>query len=213
MRRIVRPELLDSLSPDDPAAQANRRDLRLVNRAMGNFEWLAGAAAARLRPGERALEIGAGTGELGLELARRGVPTDGLDLWPRPPAWPDSNCWHRIDARAFDGYGEYAVVIGSLIFHQFQADELAELGRRLGRTRLILASEPWRRRLSQWLCAAAAPFVRANHVSRHDARVSIAGGFRGDELPRMLGLARPGWTWDCGTTGLGAYRMMATQGP
>ena len=33
---------------------------------------------------------------------------------------------------------------------------------------------------------ANAPLLGANHVSLHDAHVSIAAGFLGDELPRAL---------------------------
>ena len=36
--------------------------------------------------------------------------------------------------------------------------------------------------------AFLAPLFRANRVTLHDAHVSIAAGFRGDELPRALGL-------------------------
>jgi len=49
----------------------------------------------------------------------------------------------------------------------------------------------------------------ANRVSLHDAHVSVAAGFRGDELPEMLGLRQPQWRWSCHTTMLGAYRMVA----
>jgi hypothetical protein len=54
-----------------------------------------------------------------------------------------------------------------------------------------------------------APLIGANHVSRHDANVSIAAGFRGDELPGLLGLEPERWTWRCTTTLLGAYHLIA----
>ena len=74
---------------------------------------------------------------------------------------------------------------------------------------MIIACEPVRRRLSQILFATIAPCFGANYVSLHDARVSIAAGFCGDELPHFLGLTEPEWRWSCHTTVLGSYRMIA----
>ena len=210
MQRTLQPELLDSLAPDDPAAIHNRRDLRLTNQIMGNHRWLARRLPGLLRPGELALELGAGTGELGLRLARANVRVDGLDLWPRPEAWPAGRAWHRADLRLFSGYAGYAAVLGNLIFHQFSDDELAVLGSVLRRhSRVIVACEPVRRRISQVLFRSLGPLFGANQVSLHDAHVSIAAGFRGDELPLALGLSAAAWDWRCTTTALGAYRMVA----
>jgi hypothetical protein len=210
MQRLLQPELLDSLAPDDPAAIHNRRDLHLTNRIMGNHRWLARLLPGLLRPGELVLELGAGTGELGLRFARANVPVDGLDLWPRPDAWPAARAWHRTDLRLFPGYADYAAIMGNLIFHQFSAGELAALGADLRRhARIIVACEPVRRRLSQVLFRTLGPLFGANQVSLHDAHVSIAAGFRGDELPRALGLEAASWDCRCTTTALGAYRMVA----
>jgi len=210
MQRELQPELLDSLPPDHPDALHNRRDLRLTNRILGHHRWFARTLPRLLRPGERVLEIGAGTGELCRHLSGRGVTVDGLDLWPAPAGWPAERCWHRTDLLAFDGYADYPVVIGNLIFHQFSAGQLAELGGKLRRSaRLILACEPVRRRSSQILFATVAPLLGANHVSLHDAHVSVAAGFRGDELPQLLGLAPPDWTCRCQRTVLGTYQLVA----
>ncbi len=210
MQRELKPELLDSLPPDHPDALHNRRDLRLINRAMGNYRWLARTLADQLQPSGKVLEIGAGTGELGEHLAARGIATDGLDLWPAPVGGPAGRHWHQADLMTFGDYDEYPVIIGNLIFHQFTAGQLAELGQKLRRSaRVILACEPLRRRSSQVLFATIAPLLGANHISLHDGRVSIAAGFQGDELPKMLGLTEPGWDCRCHKTRLGAYRMVA----
>src|SRR5438876_1088729 len=107
MLRELKPELLDSLPPDHPDALHNRRDLRLTNRAMGNFEWFARILSARSCPSGKVLEIGAGTGELGIHLGKFGIKVDGLDLWPRPAGWPPESRWHQTDLLAFAGYDEY----------------------------------------------------------------------------------------------------------
>ena len=214
MRRTLQPELLDSLPPGHPDALHNRRDLQLTNRIMGNHRWYARTLPRLLAPGDVALELGAGTGELGSRLARHQVPVDGLDLWPRPAGWPAGRLWHVADLRDFSGFGNYAAVMGNLIFHQFADDELAALGTRLRpQARVILACEPARRRLSQTLYRVLGPVCGANHVSLHDAHISIAAGFRGDELPRALGLDAANWDCRCTTTALGAYRMIAIRRP
>jgi hypothetical protein len=214
MKRACEPEILDSLPFDHPDAARNRRDLRLINRFMGNGAWFEGVLPGLMHPGERALELGAGTGELGCRLARRGVPLDGLDLWPRPAAWPRDGGWHSADLRTFSGFEPYAVVIGNLILHQFSDADLAALGARIRRSaRVVVACEPSRRRLSQRMIAALGPLLGANYVTLHDARVSVAAGFTGDELPLALGMDRASWNYSCKTTALGAFRMVAVRSP
>jgi hypothetical protein len=210
MRRILQAELLDLLPPDHPDALHSRRDLRLINRIMGNHRWIARTVAPLLGPREIALEIGAGDGVLGLQLAAQSVAVDGLDLWPRPATWPAARAWHSADLRAVGGYAGYPVIVGNLIFHQFNAEELAELGAAIRQSaRVIIACEPARQRLSQVLMAVFGPPLGAAAVTQHDARVSVAAGFRGDELSRALGLRPEEWDIRCGSTALGAYRMVA----
>ena len=113
--------------------------------------------------------------------------------------------------RTFDRWSDYHVVLGNLIFHQFNEAELAALGGRLADARVIIACEPMRRRMSQVLYAAIAPLLGANHVTLHDARVSIAAGFCDDELPRFLRLEPARWDVRCETTRIGAYHMVASR--
>ncbi len=210
MIRKLTPELLDSLPPNDPRAKGSRRDLRIFNAVLGSARWFRHTLPPRLRPGERVLEIGAGSGELGAALTRAGVVTDGLDLGPRPAAWPVAARWHRADVFAFTGWGDYEVVIGNLIFHHFDAAGLRLLGTRMAaQARVIVACELARWPVSQRLFAALCAVVRANDVSRHDGRVSIEAGFLGEELPELLGLDPAVWRWRVGTNCLGSYQMVA----
>lgn len=210
MPRTIQPEILDSLPPHHPDAMHNRRDLRLTNRLMGNHRWIERILAARLHRGERVLELGAGEGDLALRLHARSIRVDGLDRWPRPAHWPPDLAWHQADLRRFPAYDHYAAIVGNLIFHQFEDAELHRLGAEFRHSvRLIVAVEPVRHRVFQlayrWLGALSG----ANRVSLHDAHVSIGAGFRGDELPRALGLAERDWEIRSSTTPLGAYRLLA----
>lgn len=213
MDRLIQPEILDTLAPNDPAALHNRRDLRIINRMMGNPGWFARSLAATLRPGDRILEIGAGTGELSRSLAKQGWPMDGLDLWPRPSDWPAGCAWHQADLRTFGGYGAYSVILASFILHQFTDPELAGLGAKLQGIRALIACEPLRLQRNQRAWVLLAPVLGANFVSRHDAHVSIAAGFRGQELARVLGFDRAPWSLDCRETLRGAYRLVAVRRP
>jgi len=211
MQRQLTPELLDSLPPEDREAQRSRRDLRIFNGVMGSAAWFRGQLPPRLRPGDRVLEIGAGTGELGAALASRvATPLSGLDRWPRPALWPEGGRWHQTEVEAFSGWDEYEAVIGSLIFHHFDEAALAQVGRKLDENvRLIMAFEPARRRRFKVLFGALCGAIGASPVSRWDGAASIQAGFLGDELPELLGLTARRWTWRTDVTLRGAYRMIA----
>lgn len=213
--RRVQPELLDGLPPGHPDALHNRRDLRFFNAIMGNYRWFARALRAHLRPGDRLLELGAGEGDLAKSL-RRAWPGQtfshtGLDLWPRPADWPAAQEWHRADLTQFSGYANYSVILGNLILHQFEDDVLPDLGRRWREhARLLVFCEPARHALH----LAQLPLARLagiNYVSRHDARVSVEGGFRGRDLPRLLGVDAPPWRIELSHTFFGAYRLIAVR--
>src|SRR5688572_15541426 len=150
MPRTIQPELLDTLSPNHPDALHSRRDLRVINRVMGNHRWLEQVLRTRTRPGEKILELGAGAGELIGRLYRTGLIVDGLDFLAAPEGWAEPLTWHSADLRSFDRFHDYQVILGNLVFHHFDDPELTKLGARLRQTaRLIVACEPNRRRLSQ----------------------------------------------------------------
>src|SRR5690606_29487214 len=135
----------------------------------------------------RILEIGAGGGELWRAfdegIGRRcEIQYDAIDLCPPPPDWPSRSVWWQQDLLCFDRYGQYDLVVCNLILHHFQDSQLAELGQRLADgPRLLLACEPARRSFHQ-LQIALLGLCGLGYVTRHDAKVSIAAGFLGQEL-------------------------------
>jgi hypothetical protein len=209
-RRTLTPELLDILPADDPAARRARRDLRIFNAVMGNERWLISMVQTLVKPGERILEIGAGSGSLSRRLGRKGFCVDALDRTVPPRDWPENRRWHQCDLRDFSGWGHHPVVIANLFLHHFTADELGGLGARVAaHSRLVLACEPARRRRFQCLFLLLCVFCGAGGVSRHDGLASIAAGFSGDELARDLRLLRSNWVAVSRVCGRGAYRFIA----
>lgn len=208
--RLVQPEILDGLSPDSSAACASRHDLRILNGLLGSQRWFERVLRHTCRTGEKALEIGAGTGELCRALGAFVPNMAGLDLAPRPVTWPKSAPWFETDVLNFTHWAEYPIVIGNLFFHHFDRAGLAVLGARLNRyARVIVASEPLRVRRTSALFALICPLIRAHAVTRHDGRVSIAAGFRWDELPLLLELDPAIWRWRVEETWLGSSRLVA----
>lgn len=214
MNRRLEPELLDSLPPEHPDAIHSRRDLRLVNRAMGNAPWFEKTLARHIRAGERVIELGGGTGELAARLRTVTPLVDGIDRIPRPPNWPADARWHQADIQTFTGWDAYPVVIGNLILHHFDNVALRALGEAIRpHARLLIFNEPTRKRLNQLLWNCVAPLCGANHVTRHDGRVSITAGFLDEELPRSLGLDPSLWSWEITQTWIGAHRLIAIRRP
>ena len=208
--RVVWPELLDELPQDSPAALNSRRDLRIINRLIGSKAWFGRVLRWRYHRGESILEIGAGTGELGQALHRITPNCAGLDLGRRPIKWPLSAPWYEMDVFAFNGWTDYPIVIGNLFFHHFDRAGLAKIGVELNKhARVIVASEPLRMRRTVRLFSLLCPLMRAHPVTRYDGHVSIAGGFRHDELPHLLGLDLGVWSWQVHETWTGSYRMVA----
>lgn len=212
MKREVKEELLDVLPYDDPEALRSRRDLRLINALMGNYRRMIAISRQLCQPGDRLLELGAGRGELSSRLRRslpQNIQIDALDLCPEPEDWPSESKWYREDLTEFTEYHRYQGVLANLILHQFSDAQLSRLGKRLSADlRIIIATEPSRRRrhLAQLKSLGLFAFGR---VTRHDGAISVRAGFRGDELPHLLGLDSRRWRWQCEENFFGQYFMRA----
>ena len=213
MKRVLVPELLDSLPAEDPGAVASRRNLRTVNRMMGNFRWLMRQLAGVPDNG-LILEIGAGDG-LFAQQACRQIPSlaaryHGIDLAPRPADWPAEAVWHQADVwsgKCAEPLRQATVLVANLVLHHFDDAELHRLGELLPACHTILACEPCRRERHVWQGRLLFPFL--HRVTRHDMIVSIRAGFRGEELSEAMGLDSGQWRSNASETWLGAYRFVA----
>jgi len=209
MNRIVQPELLDELPPDDPRAVHSRRDLRRINAWMRNHAIMANAlqsAVNRYLP-RQITDLGAGNGDLLLRVAREISPRwkdTRVILLDRQKglAEPALNSftllgWHAetVQADVFDWLSDAAaldVVVANLFLHHFNDAQLVELFRAIAsRARLFVAIEPhrspWTSFWCRWLWA-----IGCNAVTRHDAAISVCAGFSGRELS-ALWPANKGW--------------------
>jgi len=199
MKRLVQPELLDTLPPADPRAARSRRDLRRVNAWMRNSRIMARALENNWSasfPGQ-ITELGAGDGNFLLAVAQKiavrrpNVKVTLLDLqkivsaetlaafaelgWRAEVAIADVFDWPLTsDANL--------VVIANLFLHHFEAARLATLLHQIAeRAQLFIALEPRRARWPLY-CSRLLWAIGCNDVTRHDAAVSVRAGFSGHEL-------------------------------
>jgi hypothetical protein len=233
--RILEPETLDHLAPDDPVAQRSRRDLRRVNRVMGARGILARALrrAGAERHGRplRMLEIGCGDGSLMLDVARRSGGAFGdaqLTLLDRQPLVTAATLRAYVDAgwRAeslvtdvlvwaadTSASARWDIVVTNLFLHHFEGDALRRvLGAVARRADAFVACEPRRSRFAL-VASHLVGFIGANAVTRQDAVLSVRAGF----VDRELSAAWPGapgqWQFDEYDDGLFTHCFCARRWP
>ena len=205
--RIVEPEILDSLPPDDPLAVKGRRDLRRINFLMGNARWILRQVSQHPAARRGIVELGAGDGDLLMRLAAHG-PATGCDLAPRPTDLPENVTWLEGDLFSRESELEGGVLVVNLFLHHLEPADLARLGAIANRFSVLLFVEPHRSRLALGLAGMLLPFVSA--ATRHDMPVSIRAGFIEKELPEYLGLFSA-WRVRERSTWRGALRVLATR--
>ncbi|MEM9400150.1 MAG: class I SAM-dependent methyltransferase [Verrucomicrobiota bacterium] len=211
--RSVQPEILDSLAPDSTEAIRNRHELRFLNHFMGSFRWFSKQIHSYKTADTNILELGSGDGSLAQYLIKRDKNLSrqyhALDTAPKPQNLSNEVVWIQQNALNYDNWDQHNICIVNLLLHQFKDEDLSQLGLKMQKCRFILANEPARYRIHQRQVALLDPFF--SYVSRHDARVSIAAGFRGNELAELLGLPSEKWALFYTKTFFGAYRMIAVR--
>ena len=209
--RVVLPELLDELDPNDARAQRSRRDLQRVHRAMGSLSILK-RGIFRLQLSAlptRILELGAGDASLLLRLARaqptwRGVALTVLDrhdlLSDETRSAYDQLGWKLTVLRAdvmewakTDYSQQFDLCLANLFLHHFDTAALNTLMAAIAEhSDAFIACEP-RRNTFAWLGSQLVGILGANAVTRGDAVKSVEAGFADQELTAIWPNSRGDW--------------------
>jgi len=202
MKRIVQPELLDTLPVHDPRAVASRGDLKRINTLMGHVNLMVTQTAASCCEARRVADLGAGDGHFMRRVAERlclcwksveVVLVDRQrDVSPDTLAEFCGFSWNArsVAADAFDWLGGPAsmgvdAVFANLFLHHFEDRKLSELLRLIAlRARFFIACEP-RRAQRALFASRLLGLIGCNSVTRHDAVVSVRAGFTGRELSAL----------------------------
>lgn len=215
--RVLTPELLDSLPPDDPAAQASRRDLRRLHPLLGQIglwtRWL--KRNFPHRPPASLADLGAGDGSLLGTVLLRAYPKGGhgarVFFVDRQPVVPESTLYHlrrcnwipsvvASDVFAWAEEGPpVEATLANLFLHHFDQMGIRRLFSLLAHhTSSFAAADPRRCRLAWW-AARGLGLMGCHPVTRHDALVSVEAGFRDQELSALWTFS--GWNAFEGSSG------------
>ena len=186
MQRIVEPEILDTLSPEEPEAKRSRADLRFINRMMGGEAWIL-RELKKLAGVECVVELGAGEGCLASSI-KAGLPdvrVVAVDLIGAPELLDDGVEWVQGNVLS-EVYtvGPNTVVVANLFLHHLDNEELVLLGQRVRGAKAVLFAEPYRSGFALFWARLIYSFV--GRVTRYDMLVSIRAGFRDGELEELL---------------------------
>jgi hypothetical protein len=196
--RVLTPEILDFLPPDDPRAIGSRRDLLRINAVMRQGAIMAGLL--RNFPAPKLLvDLGGGDGRFMLGVAKRlaqrwqGVTVVIAD---RQPIVGAETCarfaalgW-RCESLTGDIFVtlpkvEPDIITANLFLHHLEGPALARLlALAAARAPGFVACEPRRSALAL-LGARLVGVLGANDVTRHDAVASVQAGFRERELSAL----------------------------
>jgi len=201
--RQMAAEILDSLPPSDPRARSSRRDLQRLHSILGQeklwLHWLRRKYPDR--PPSSLVDLGTGDGHLLTRILPLAFPSGGggsrILLVDRQPSVPDSGLdqlrrqnWLPTiiysEALEWVRHAPPAeLVLSNLFLHHLSGEVLRELFTHLARiTPLFAAAEPLRHGLASFGCRLL-PLLGCHPVTLHDARVSVAAGFRGHELTAL----------------------------
>jgi hypothetical protein len=231
MRRVVEPELLDTLAPDDPRAIRSRADLRRINRLMAT-QTLLGAVLDTMLQGPapmRLIELGAGDGMLLLRLARRRarrwpkITLGLLDLQPvvsnetlagyRALGW-QAEVIHAdvLDWLAQPQVEAAPIILANLFMHHFDGRRLqALLAGIANRANAFVCLEPRRSNVAL-LGSRLLGAIGCNAVTRHDAVTSVRAGFSAQELSEYWPTP-DAWNLQESAAGLFSHRFHAVRKP
>jgi hypothetical protein len=196
--RVLTPEILDFLAPDDPRAVQSRRDLVRINWGMRQCAIMAKLLGDFPAP-HLLVDLGGGDGRFMLGVAKRlakrwqGVTVVIADQKPIVGAETRAG-FAALGWRCESVTGDIFVTLPSikpdivtanLFLHHLEAPALTGLFALVAeRAQGFVACEP-RRSAFALLGAGLVGALGANDVTRHDAVASVRAGFRARELSAL----------------------------
>ena len=203
MNRIVRPELLDDLPPEDPRAIRSRRDLRRLNRIMGHARVISQSLidAGFSEFGRRIVDLGSGDGTFCLRLIRhlpvvsagQVVIIDRFNLVTAETRNAFSQFGWQLTTHNGDIFEQLAqlepqpgtAAVANLFLHHFSDQALGRLLQIVvEKCDLLVACEP-RRSLLALTASKLVGLVGCGPVTRHDAIASVRAGFIDGDLTKL----------------------------
>jgi len=186
---MILPELLDDARPEE--ARRSLNDLVRINRWFGGYSTLKKIFSELVDPSDRfsVLDVGAASGDMGAVL-RRSYPAavvtsvdyknDHLARAEPPRVVGDA---FRLPFRP----GSFDFVFSSLFLHHFTDQRVIELlssFRSIAR-RAVTAIDLDRGPLAYHFLPATSPLFRWHPLTLHDGPISVAAGFKKEELLRL----------------------------
>jgi SAM-dependent methyltransferase len=187
--RIIKPELLDSQSPDDATASLN--DLVRINRLLGGHNVLRKTMASLANPGESFtfLDVGAGSGDMGACIRARypGAVVTSLDYkadhlaTAADPRVCGDAFLMPFRPRSFD------FVHCSLFLHHFQDSKVIELLKNFAALarRAVVLTDLERNPLAYYFLPLTKWIFGWDRITLHDGPISVEAGFRAAELSAL----------------------------
>ncbi len=184
--RIIRPEWLDSQTPEDATASLN--DLVRINRLLGGHEVLRKTMAGLADPGESFtfLDVGAGSGDMGAcmqQVYPAAVVTsfdykaDHLATAAAPRVCGDA---FQMPFRA----ASFDFVHCSLFLHHFSDAAVVDLLRTFGALarRAVVLTDLERHPLAYYFLPLTKLIFGWDRITLHDGPISVEAGFHAHEL-------------------------------
>ena len=199
MTRILEPELLDHLPPNDSRAVRSRADLRRLNKLMRHAPLFTVTLLKNFpQPPKRIADIGAGDGMLSLQIATRTswrgvqlVLIDQQNVVSAPTLARFQEMDWRVEIVTGDVFDWAAktptmdCVIANLFLHHFSDEKLSSLFRVLAPKATVFIACETRRSALAIAMSRLVGLIGCNSVTRHDAVLSMKSGFSDRELSSL----------------------------
>lgn len=189
-QRVIEPEILDTLPPE--AARASLGDLIRLNRDFGGHSALRHALREAVPERDSRfswLDVGAASGDMGAEV-RCWAPQAQVVSIDRLPSHLASARAPKLAGDAFalpfrDRSFDYS--FSSLFLHHFTHAEIVAILREMRRVsrRAVVAVDLERHPIPYYFVPATRFILGWNHVTVNDAPISVAAGFREQELEQL----------------------------